>query len=167
MLDSASPVRFIQAVPFTARFAKKQVDSERKDIDQMSNTIVYGGDSIRGVIKLRSCNGKHKLYTHIYYHAMKTMKVREELFSYVTMLKEQAEKNSAEAKQKEDYTKYLLIRNSDKSTSGYTITIKDDVIAKELETAGWMLLVSNDISSATEAIAIYREKDVVEKGFFV
>lgn len=50
------------------------------------NTIVYGGDSIRGITKLRSWNGKHKLYTHIYYHAMKAMKVREELVSHVTRL---------------------------------------------------------------------------------
>lgn len=82
------------------------------------------------------------------------MNQREELFAYVTVLKEQAEANPALAMQKGEFAKYLLIRNSDKSTSGYTINIKEDVIAKELETAGWMVIISNDIK---EAISDIRE----------
>jgi transposase len=165
MLDDPTPIRFIIAVPFSAGFAKKQVESEHKDIDQLHNTIVNGGDSIRGVTKLRSWNKNHKLYTHVYYNAMKAMKLREELYAHVTVLKELAEANPAGVIRKEDYNKYLLIRNSDKSTSGYTISIKADVVARELETAGWVVIISNDITAAKEAISIYREKDVVEKGF--
>jgi len=165
MLDDPYHLRFLIAVPFTAGFAKKQVESERKDIDRLQNTIVNGGDSFRGVTKLRSWNKNHKLYTHAYYNAMKAMKLREELYAHVTVLKEQAVANPADAMRKEDYNKYLLIRNSEKTLSGYTISIKEDVIAKELETAGWMVAISNDVADAKETISIYREKDVVEKGF--
>ena len=165
MLDDPYHLRFLIAVPFTAGFAKKQVESERKDIDRLQNTIVNGGDSFRGVTKLRSWNKNHKLYTHAYYNAMKAMKLREELYAHVTVFKEQAVANPADAMRKEDYNKYLLIRNSEKTLSGYTISIKEDVIAKELETAGWMVAISNDVADAKETISIYREKDVVEKGF--
>jgi transposase len=65
----------------------------------------------------------------------------------------------------DEYRKYLLIRSSEKSPSGYTISIKEDAIRKELETSGWMVIISNDVTDAKEAISIYREKDVVEKGF--
>ena len=34
-----------------------------------------------------------------------------------------------------------------------------------MQTAGWVILVSNDISDAKKAISINRDKDVVEKGF--
>lgn len=165
MLDDPSHIRFIIAVPFTAGFAKKQVESERKDIDCLQNTIVNGGDSIRGITKLRSWNKDHKLYTHIYFNAMKAIKLREELYAHVTVLKEQAETTPAVAILKDEYNKYLQIRNSEKSLSGYTISIRDDVVARELETAGWMVIISNDVSDVKEAISIYREKDVVEKGF--
>lgn len=165
ILDDPSDIRFIIAVPFTAGFARKQVESERKDIDCLQNTIVSGGSSVRGVTKLRSWNKDHKLYTHVYFNAMKAMNLREELYAHVTVLKEQAEVNPAVAMQKDEYTKYLSIRSSEKSTSGYTISIKEDIVAKELEVAGWMVLISNDIANAKDAISIYREKDVVEKGF--
>jgi len=40
-----------------------------------------------------------------------------------------------------------------------------DVISKEIAYPGWLVLVGNDIENAAEAIRIYRDKDVVEKGF--
>lgn len=165
MLDSTNPLRFIISVPFTSNFAKSQVSSESKDIDCLQNTIVLGGDSIRGVTKLRSWGKDHKVHVHVYYNTMKAMKTREELYAHVTVLKELAVENPVKATQSDEYNKYLLIRNSEKSTSGYTINIKEEVITKELETAGWMVIISNDISDAREALSIYREKDVVEKGF--
>ena len=38
-------------------------------------------------------------------------------------------------------------------------------VSNELETVGWVVIISNDIDNAKEAMRIYREKDVVEKGF--
>jgi len=165
MLDSSNPLRFIISVPFSSNFAKNQVSSERKDIDRLQNTMVLGGDSIRGVTKLRSWGKDHKVYVHVYYNTMKAMKTREELYAHVIVLKELAEEKPLGATQNDDFNKYLLIRNSEKSPSGYTINIKEDIINKELKNAGWMVVISNDISDAKEALSIYREKDVVEKGF--
>jgi sensor histidine kinase regulating citrate/malate metabolism len=64
-----------------------------------------------------------------------------------------------------EHAKYLIIRRSEKAESGYTVSIREGVISSELTTAGWVTIISNDIDNATEAIFIYREKDVVEKGF--
>ena len=36
---------------------------------------------------------------------------------------------------------------------------------RDRSTAGWLVIISNDVADAKEAIIIYREKDVVEKGF--
>lgn len=37
------------------------------------------------------------------------------------------------------------------------------LLEKALYTAGWVLLISNDITDALQAMCIYRDKDVVEK----
>lgn len=58
-----------------------------------------------------------------------------------------------------------MIRASSKTTTGYTINIREDVVEKELETTGWMVLVSNSVEDCRQALGIYRAKDVVEKGF--
>jgi transposase len=45
------------------------------------------------------------------------------------------------------------------------ISIRHEVLQKELRHAGWMVLISNHIKDTKEALRIYRAKDVVEKGF--
>lgn len=63
------------------------------------------------------------------------------------------------------HRKYLIVRKSENTSSGYTVNIREEVVAKELETAGWLVMLSNDVADAKEVLSIYRQKDVVEKGF--
>ena len=42
MLSDPQGIKFVIAMPFTHSFAKRQVESERKDIDRIENTIVIG-----------------------------------------------------------------------------------------------------------------------------
>jgi hypothetical protein len=105
MMNRAHPTRFVIAVPFTSQFAKKMVASERKDIDCLQHTLVIGE---------RAWNEKHRLHTHVYYHAMKALKLREELYAHVTVLKEKAEADPKTALKEELSKKYLIIRKSEK-----------------------------------------------------
>lgn len=158
------PVKFLISVPFTSSFAKKQVESERKDIDCVENTIVINGYSMRAVTKERAWNKQHKLYTHIYYSSKKAMGIREELYTKVALLRQKATEKPEECLHDEECQKYLLIRKSEKQDNGYTINIRTEVVEKSMQTAGWVVLISNDISDAKKAMGVYRDK-VVEKGF--
>ena len=164
-VNGNGPIRFLISVPFTSSFAKKQVESERKDIDCVENTIVINGYSMRAVTKERTWNKQHKLYTHIYYSAKKAIGIREDLYATVVILRQKAIENPEKCLQDEECQKYLIIRKSEKQDAGYTVNIRTDVIEKSLQTAGWVILLSNDISDARKAMGIYRDKDVVEKGF--
>lgn len=165
MLRDEKIKKFIISIPFTSSFAKQHVISERKDIDSVQNTIVINGDSMRAVTKVRAWDKDHRVFTHIYYSAKKAFQRREEIYAHVAVLREEAEKFPARYVDNGDDTKYLNIRKSEKAESGYTVSIREDVINSELETAGWVIIISNDIDNAKKAMCIYREKDVVEKGF--
>ncbi len=167
MLDEkgGGPVKFLISVPFSSAFAKNQVESERKDIDCVENTIVINGNSMRAVTKERSWDSKHKLYTHIYYSAKKAAGIREDLYSSIAVLRQKATENPEKWLHDAECVKYLIIRKSEKKDNGYTINIRTDVVEQNLKTAGWVVLISNDIADAQKAITIYRDKDVVEKGF--
>ena len=164
MLSDKQHVGFTIAVPFSSAFAKDLVKSERKDIDTLSNTIVNGKESLRAVTKLRSWNN-NKVHAHVYFNAMKAMRIREDLYAHVATLKESAIEQPEKCAGKAEYTKYLIIRRSEKESSGYTVNLREDVVEAELETAGWLVIISNCVADAKEAIRIYREKDIVEKGF--
>ena len=157
---------FLLAVPFTSGYAKKVVASEKKNIDTIENTILTSEGAIRGVHKLRSWPGiEPKLHTFIYFNPTKAQKEKDELYAYVTELKQVAEKDPVNKKLRPEFDKYLIIRNSSRREDGYTINIRNDVINKRLETSGWLVLVSNYIDNAQKSIDIYRSKDFVEKGF--
>jgi transposase len=158
-------IRFIIPVSFTAHFAKDQVNSERKDIDSLANTIPQGGSSVRGVTKQRSWSKSVKLHTHIVYNALKAFKAKDELYTHVTKLKDLALTNPLDKRYKTDFDKYLIIRTSSSAAGGYTVNIREDVLEAELDTTGWLILVSNHIDSCRRALDIYRAKDIVEKGF--
>lgn len=165
MLNRQGPIRFVIAMPFTSKFAQKMVDSERKDIDCLDKTLVIGEQSLRAVTKNRAWSKDHQLYIHVYYDAMKGAKIREELYAYVTALKERAEADP-EAAQSDESLKYLIIRKSEHAPTGYTINVREEVVAKKLKNAGWLVVLSNDVVDAKQALIIYRQKDVVEKGFW-
>ena len=165
MLSAKQHVDFLIAVPFTSKFAKGLVASERKDIDTLNNTVVYGGESLRAVTKLRRWNGDHKVYAHVYYNARKALGIREDLYAHVAVLREQAIAQPEKCASSSEHAKYLIIRRSEKEGGGYTVNLREDVVNAELKTAGWLVIISNHVTKASEAIKIYREKDVVEKGF--
>jgi hypothetical protein len=156
--------RFLAAVPFTSAFAKGQVDGERKDIDCAANTIVVGADSMRAVTKLRSLEG-HRLYTHIFYSAKKAHGCREDVLATVAVLRDEALADPERCAGSDAHTRYLNIRRSKRAAEGWTVSIREDVIEAALGYTGWLVIVSNCVSDAREAISIYRAKDVVEKGF--
>jgi transposase len=160
-------IRFLVSVPFTSKFAQQQVEGERKDIDQVSNVILTSGAPIRGVHKLRAwgSDGK-KLHTHIFFDPQKALKERNELFENISKLKLIVMEDVGNEKYAKEINRYLIVRKSEKTEGGYTINVREDVIAQSLETAGWFVLVSNHINNPQEAYDVYRMKDVVEKSFW-
>ena len=165
MLNRTPPTRFIMAVPFTAGWTKRLVTRERRDIDRLQHTLVLGEQSLRAVTRERAWNAQHRLYTHVYYHALQAVTRRADLYAQITELKEQAEADPPSALADAAAQKYLIIRKSARAPSGYTVNVRDDAVAKDLETAGWLIIVSNQMADAKEALTLYRHKEVVEKGF--
>jgi transposase len=157
--------RFIVAVPFTVKFAKDSVSSERKDIDTVEKAIRLSGQTLRAVTKERAwCKGK-EVYAHVYFAPKKAVGHREDLYGHVAALREEACKNPEKAAKSPEHKKYLNIRKSEKAESGYTVSIREKVVESALGTQGWLVLLSNGVAGAKEALRIYRAKDVVEKGF--
>jgi transposase len=165
MLADTDGLSFLVSLPFTMKFAKTQVESERKDINTLKNTITIGDDTLRGVTKSRSWNTSRKLFTHVYFNPVLASGRQNELFGYVTKLRDVALIDPLNTELSKDFDKYLVVRKSTAGTNGVTVSIREDAVENELALAGWMVAVSNFDSDAKKALSIYRAKDVVEKGF--
>lgn len=164
-LLGTNQLRFVMAVPFLTNFAKDQVENEKKEIDCVENTLVIGSNSIRAVTKNGVWIEDQPIYVHTFYNVLKAMKIREDLYAHVVLLKELAQKNPTDEKLKDEFEKYLFIELSEESPQEYEVTLNKNAINVELQHAGWMVLISNDIANKKDALLIYHQKDVVEKGF--
>jgi len=160
-------IRFLVSVPFTNSFAKNQVEIERTDIDKLDNIIITSGEPIRGVHKIQDWDNEGtKLHIHIYFDPEKALKDRNELFALITKLKKIVITRIDYDKYKTKIERYLVIVESEKAENGYTINVREDMVAHALETSGWFILISNHMEDTQQAFDSYRMKDVVEKGFW-
>jgi len=166
MLHPENGCQFIISVPFTDSFAKRQVENERKDIDQIDRTLLTGGMPIRGIHKTRAWGNGQQVETFVMFNPQKELQERNDLYRFVTELVHDAQKEPNSKEHAEDYRKYLNIRRSEYAEGGHTVNIRKEVISEELKTAGWMVLISNCVYDTQAALDIYRSKDVVEKGFY-
>ena len=165
MLDDEDGIRFLVATPLTMNFTKSRIDGEKSDIDSLDKTIVIGDDIVRGVARKCAWSKDHDIYAHTFFNAEHAYSAKNQLFGHVAKLKMEALKDPNNPKFTKDFKKYLVIRKNQKHALGYTVNFRYDVIEKALQHSGWMILVSNHIFDATEALEVYRSKDIVEKGF--
>jgi hypothetical protein len=109
-------IGFLVSVPFTSNFAKMQVESERKGIDQVNNVVLTSGAPVRGVHKVRAWGSTGaKLHVHVYFDPERALKEKNGLFATIAELKGRAHAEGATGKHKAEIEKYLIVRGSKKS----------------------------------------------------
>jgi hypothetical protein len=165
MLSETNGNRFIIALPFTMGFTKDQVRRENDSIDSAENTIIIGDDILRGISSRQKWNDDAEVFVHACFNPEVAVHAKDTLFAKVQELINQINKDPEKYRGTADAKKYLIVRKSKKSDTGYSIKVKNEILKAELLSKGWVILISNHVSCALEALQIYRGKDVVEKGF--
>ena len=165
MLSDKQGVRFLVAAPFNLTFSSEAVNTERGKIDTIENTIIVGDDSVRGVTRNLHWGEKHTLSMHVYYNALNAARIKEDLYSNVASMLDILKQDPTNKKKAEKYNKYLEVKGN-AGHDGCDIAVRHDAVDKKLRHKGWLVLIGNQPFNATDALAVYRAKDVVEKGFY-
>jgi hypothetical protein len=168
VLESGEKYGFLIAVPFTTALAKGLVRGERDGIDTPENTLGVNRGALRVVSRRIVWPDKREpergkvLTAHIYFNALKAAARKDELYAHVSALMRIVKEDGVKGKLKEEIKKYLVVR---KAGAGERYKINHEVLEKELESSGWLVLITNRIKGGEEALECYRAKDVIEKGF--
>lgn len=165
MLSPDGGNKFLVALPFTLGFAKEQVAREKGNIDIPENAFVIGSDIMRGRTSTQHWNEEHDIFVHACFNPEVATKARNEAFSKIYELSCKVKQEPAKHRYSVDVKKYLIVRKLKTSTQEVSVKIRNTVIESELETRGWLILVSNHVDNVIDALTIYRRKDAVEKGF--
>src|SRR5215469_6799122 len=162
MIERYNGSEFLLAVPFANKWTMELIREERGGIDRITNLIHTSGSPDRGVIREIDFAGT-SLNAYVLYNPERALDERNHWYSYVAWLKELAEAGKDTVAHRKDIEKYLLTRK----TKGRLkkADIREDVLERKLETAGWFILLGNGNLAAQQAYDIYRKKDVIEKAF--
>lgn len=153
--------QFIIAVPFTAAFAKELIVQNSATIEDVNNAMMLANTTLRAVTRHEKW-GKFKVSMHVYYNPVKAVIDGEKIVAKVTQMRMAAELDPEKYLVNKEYLRYLLFT---RTASGYSVEVNRQMVAEAKKHAGWLVIISNHIYDATEALRIYRDKDVVEKGF--
>jgi len=168
MLADKHGLRFLISVPFNLTFAKERVSEEKPYIDCIENIVLIGNDSLHAVTRVCTW-GKEKVFTHIYYNAIHAANVKEDLYANIASVLNTMKNNPSYVLGQSSFKKYIRVIKPDLACESLglvdTIEVNYVEVEKTLAHAGWLVIVSNHVSDAFDAISIYRAKDVVEKGF--
>ena len=162
MIEQYRGSGFLLAVPFANKWTMELIREERDRIDRITNLIQTSGSPDRGVIREINIAGT-PLRAFVFHNPERALDDRNHWYSYVTWLKEQVDAGKDTVAYRKDIEKYLLVR---KDKGGLKkADIREDVLGRKLETAGWFVLLGNENLTAQQAYDIYRKKDVIEKAF--
>jgi len=114
----------------------------------------YKGDTLKG----------HKrIYIHYYYNIDKAAEDEKNFDKDLMDLKREIESGQRVAEHERRYKKFFTIKTTPKR--GIKVTVNEEAVQKAKRYFGFFALISNETMDAITALAIYRNKDLVEKAF--
>jgi len=161
-------VLFTVGVPFTSKWTRELVakvrDGDDGGIERFSCFHRLGGRSFFATTDNTSWKG-HICYRHVYYDSKRASEEYVELLEKLVVWKKELEENCLVEGNEVFYERYFVVTAGFDGVGRCVEVCDGAVLEFKLGVAGFFVLLSNDISDAVEAYRVYREKDVVEKGF--
>ncbi len=121
---------------------------------QYTQARPYKGDTIKD---------EKRMYLHLYFNPEKAMEDEKEFNTRIYTLQTEIESNRRNPENEKLYAKFFDIIST--PVRGIKVTAKQNALDEAKLNYGYFALLSNEIKDPIEALEIYRNKDLVEKGF--
>ena len=166
--------KFIIGVKLSFKYVKSILDEERENLKCWSNLNTqfksYGICRMfdweyeqERPYKKDVITEKRRAYLLLYYDPEKAGKDEVEMNDYLTKLHCDLRDSDLKDYRTKDYEKYFYVKETQKR--GRKILPKEDAMREKAKNFGYFALLSNEIKDPTEALVLYRSKDIAEKAF--
>ena len=169
-----SHVKFLMGASTSLSFVRKVIKSvkdtirdwshynDKYDLYTCSQTIEWDYTQTRPN-KGDTLKGSRRMYIHLYYNADKAVEDGRKFNLRMTTLSQELQSGKRKAEHEKDYGKYFEVTQT--PVRGVRITAKQASMDEAKSRFGYFVLLSNEVKTSEMALEIYRNKDVVEKGF--
>lgn len=104
-----------------------------------------------------------RMYLHLYYSPERALEDEKAFTNRLVSLQEELESGQRHPDHEKLYAKYFEVKST--PVRGTKAIAKEEVLAETKRNYGYFALLSNEVKDGLEALAIYRNKDLVEKAF--
>jgi len=103
------------------------------------------------------------MYVHIYFDTIKALEDEHRFTKLIYQLNSELMTGNLEKGHEALYAHYFEVKTT--PVRGQKVAAKNDAVADAKKNFGYFALIGNDTIDASKALALYRNKDVVEKAF--
>ena len=104
-----------------------------------------------------------RMYLHLYYDPTKALEDERDFAKLMSQLHHELLSGNLDNTHMTEYKKFFTVKST--AVRGTKITVKEEVVVEERKNFGYFALIGNETLNASQALAIYRNKDVAEKAF--
>jgi transposase len=169
-----SHIKFLMSAGTSLSFVKKAIESvgdsirdwshynDKYDLYTHSQTIEWDYTQIRPYKGDTLADGR-RMYLHLYFNAEQAVEDGRKFNRRMTELRDELVSGKRNAKHDKDYATFFEVKQT--PARGIRVTPKQAAMDEAKSRFGYFVLLSNEIKSTEMALEMYRNKDVVEKGF--
>jgi transposase len=114
----------------------------------------YKGDKIRA---------KRRMYLHLYFCPERALEEEKSFNSRLATWQAELESGNRHPDHEKQYAKYFEVKST--PIRGTKVIAKEEALTETKHNYGYFALLSNEVKEPLNALEIYRNKDLVEKGF--
>jgi transposase len=156
-------IRFTLGVPFVTKWSRELVAKVRGSIEDFLHYRRLGAYAFFVDTDTTAWKG-HRCYRHVYYDSQKAAAEYTSFLEKVELWRAELEENRLVQEHQQHYDRFFIVSETPKR--GRRVVVRDEEVqAFKEKIAGFFILISNDIKDPVQALKIYRNKDVIEKGF--
>jgi transposase len=167
-------LKFLLATKVSLKFVRKELDQVRDTLRTRSNyntmcqlhahTVMISWDYTQNrPYKGDVIKESRRMYLHIYYNGEKAVEQENKFNLLLDKLEEDLISGKRKPENEKQYNKYFDVTTT--PVRGAKVIAKQEAIDQTQKDYGFFALISNEINEPIEALEIYRNKDLIEKGF--
>ena len=104
-----------------------------------------------------------RMYLHLYFSPDRALEEEKSLLARLAEWQGELESGRRHPDHEAQYARYFEVKST--PVRGTKALVKEDALAEAKRNYGYFALLSNEIRDPVEALAVYRNKDMVEKAF--
>ncbi|MDR2199002.1 MAG: transposase [Deltaproteobacteria bacterium] len=163
MLDSG--IKFIIGLSASTKLKPELIENLQHIYQNVNYTITTNDNHIYGITKRIVWDSNNKLWAHVFVDQNKKLECQNLLLKTINDLYDKAIENPDDRLNDENYQKFILFQKVKNSKDKYIVKKNQEAFTLALANGGWFIFLSNNIKDTTEALSIYRQRDIVEKAF--